>query len=110
MVVTNEHTLARVFAANHVARNRVGHNARVRKCKIICNDAAPPVRAKLNRRNHEEQKYTRTASPANSRIGLPDSLKELYKLLLLKVFNDLGDILGSVAGANKQRVGSLHDD
>ena len=53
VVVTDDHAFARVFAANHIARNRVRHNARVCKREIICNDAAPSVRAKLDRGSHE---------------------------------------------------------
>src|SRR6184192_3819743 len=53
VVVTDDHAFARVFAANHIARNRVGNNARVCKREIICNDAAPSVRAKLDRGSHE---------------------------------------------------------
>ena len=53
VVVADDHAPPRVLAANHVARNGVRHDARVRKGEIFRDDAAPAVRAKLDRGNHE---------------------------------------------------------
>ena len=51
VVVADQHALARVFGANHVARDGVGYDARVRESEIFGDDAAPAVGAKFDGRD-----------------------------------------------------------
>src|SRR6266849_10206381 len=51
--------------------------------------------------------YTRCELFAKSRIGL---LEEVFPALLLEPLHEFGDVLGAVARADEQRVGSLDDD
>src|SRR5260221_1696500 len=54
-----------------------------------------------------DAKYTRREHFANSRIGL---LKEIFPALLFEPFHDFADVLGAVARADEQRIGSFHDN
>src|SRR6266849_2582869 len=51
--------------------------------------------------------YTRCELFAKSRIGL---LEEVFPALLLEPLHEFGHVLGTVAGANEQRIGRLDDD
>ncbi len=79
VVVADHHALARVLGANHVARDGVGYEARIRESEIFSDDGAPAVGAKfdgcdigdgvsLKLRGHVK-KYTRSRNCAKSRIG-----------------------------------------
>ena len=52
VVIADDHPPARVFAEDHIARNRMRHDPRVCERKIFRDDAAPSVRAKCNLRDH----------------------------------------------------------
>ena len=54
VVVADQHAFARVFAADDVARDRLRHDARVRKREVFRDHAAPSVGSKLNR-SHKGQ-------------------------------------------------------
>src|SRR5260221_13891398 len=67
-----------------------------------------------------ENQYKRSGGKGNSRIGSLASramfgsseraLQEIFAFLFFEVFDDLRDVLGTVAGADEGRVGSFNDD
>src|ERR1700758_5472352 len=80
VIVTDDYTLARVLAANHIARDGVGDDARIRESEVLRDNAAPSVRAEFDRRHRKTVgKYTRRNGRANSRIGLRSAYRSLLR-------------------------------
>src|SRR5215472_4956640 len=108
MVVADDYASTCILAANHITRNGVCHDARVREREVFRNNATPAVRAKFDCGKHEWGKVYANPSTCQQPDWL--ALKQIFPLLFFEVLYDSGDLLGAVARADEQRVGSFHDD
>jgi len=108
MIVADQNALAGVFAADDVAPNGLGHEARIGKREIFANYAAPAVGAEFNR-SHE-----RFHGVYAKRIVLKQPLwlvsEEIVPLLLFEPFDEFSDVLGAVFLADQESVRSFYND
>ena len=117
MVIADDNAPARIFATHDIARDSICDDTRVRKGEILGNDAAPTVGPEfdcgcqeVSIREGKRRPTARTLSSHKSNRIRKPLLQKILAIFLFDPFDEFCDLLGPLARANQEGVGSFHDD